>query len=151
MRIKIYFIVQFLLFLFFFKSCEFYEEDYRVSYIGNYHFRVVTEHWEYGTGIWHDTTWYDGEILFYDSYLDAEALRCYEDSIAFEERITIHFLPEYFIASGIDRLGNLTACSGYHYYHEGGFISKSEIKFEVKGLGGLGKGWNYEVYGKRRH
>ncbi len=132
-------------------SCEIYEEDYRYSYIGDYQFRVVTEHWEYGTGIWYDTIWHEGEILFYDEYRDEEALRCYEDSTGLEERITIQFLPEYFISPGIDRVGKLIPCGGYHYYHEGGFISKNEIEFEVRGLGGLGRGWNFEVYGKRKY
>lgn len=131
--------------------CEKEENDYRDIYYGKFNFTVIDEFWLLGSTTQYDTIQYIGEIRKYtkldsdnDLYVDNDDQN--EDP---NKKITIEFTVNNIITSILSSDGELIQKSGYHYYHEGGFIASDSIEFIVTGLGGLGGGHNYTITGYR--
>lgn len=124
--------------------------DFRIKYLGDFYFKVITESWMYGESPIYDTSFYSGVIRKYE-YSDSEN-DLYIDDDGEEnsnEKITIEFKSNTKITSILNEDGSLIPKSGHHYYHYGEFTCIDTINLSIDGLGGLGGGWNYEVVGIR--
>lgn len=125
-------------------------KDFRTKYLGNFHFKVITESWMIETPTTYDTSYYHGVIRKYE-LTDSDNDLCYNDDSDEnpDEKITIEFKQNTKITSLLNSDGSLVSKSGYHYYHQGSFTDIDTIAFSIGGLGGLGGGCNYEVEGTR--
>lgn len=135
--------------------------DYRTKYIGSFYFETITQRWSinkqtaekdlyYSTS--YDTSYYNGMVSIYKSIDSESDLYVYDDSNENKnEKITIEFGTNTIITSLLNSDGSLVPKTGYHYSHQGGYAGFDTIKFTVNGLGGLGGGINYRVFGVRKY
>lgn len=126
--------------------------DFRIKYLGDFNFRVITKSWIFGQPTTYDTSFYTGVIRKYELTDSENDLYIDDDSDENpDEKITLEFKQNTKITSLINENGILTPKSGYHYYHQGEFTDIDTISFSIGGLGGLGGGWNYEVKGIKKY
>ncbi len=124
--------------------------DYRIKYIDEFYFTVITESWSITNPTIYDTSYYNGLIRkFIETDMENDLFASEEENIKIDEKITIEFNNNTKITSLIDTNGVLIEKYGYHYCHNGKFLDENTIEFYVGGLGGLGGGWNYKVKGVR--
>jgi len=131
-------------------SCSKEEPDYRKKFTGDFIFTVIEEYWCYGQPDRFDTLTFAGNVrLFSDEDLSKD-LYTNDIQIIIDRTITIEFMSNVLIITEIEENGEFVTKSGHHYYHIGRFINDNELEFSVLGLGGLGEGYNYEIYGLRK-
>lgn len=111
------------------------EIDYRLQYVGNYHFTRFSSNWIYTQGNTDTTIYFDGVI----------ALGTTDSSVI------IPTSPDDEIEMVVDGNGEFTGClqcsSDFHYSRRGDFHSDS-VELYI-GYHGLGSIWHWDISGER--
>ena len=129
--------------------------DFREHFTGDFEFTIMKESWSDAMpDNIYDTTTFAGSIRLYSSTDNEHDLYFGTDNPAENPMayITIKFLQAQrgHITSVVSEAGLLEEKLGHRYSHEGTFLGSDSLRFEVRGLGGIGGGTNYEVIGVRR-
>jgi hypothetical protein len=125
--------------------------DYRLQFLGNFYFTIITRSWRLGIPDTYSTAFYDGLIRRYISIDSTDDLYTNDDSNEpAHEKITIEFRPKTKITTLLKPDGEFVEKYGYHYGHSGRFNHSDTVNFAVGGLGGLGGGTSYSVHGTRK-